>query len=622
MSDLIRDAPLGQLIRFVTRNKYLQYPEEKPDFKLPESWVAVINNPDAIIEESSPNDNTVLTGTALASSASSTVAAEEDPKLKGDNEKNDKSEKNNENDDIERADPQPMRLHRSRSPQETQAYTVDRLEADEEHDVEKVKSIPVVPKRTKDGSILVDWYFSDDNENPHNWTNNRRLGVSLIICLYTFVVYTSSAIYTSSTEGVMRAFGVSQLKASLGLALYVLGYGIGPLIFSPLSEIPRIGRNPVYIVTMFLFVIISIPTALVDNYPGLMVLRFLQGFFGSPCLASGGASLGDIYSLMALPYAMMAWVSAAYCGPALGPLISGFAVPAKNWRWSLYESIWASAPIFILMFLLLPETSGANILLRRAERLRKLTGNQRFMSQSEIDQRHMKVSAIAVDALIKPMEITIKDPAVLFVQVYTAIIYGIYYSFFEVFPRVYPVYYNMNLGQIGLVFLCVLVSCMIGVGLYLSYLYFYMDPRIAKRGWPIQESRLVPALPAALGPTIGLFLFAWTARSSIHWIVPTIGITIYGATVFIVMQCIFVYIPLSYPMYAASLFAANDFFRSALACGSVLFAQPLFDNLGVAKGTSLLGGLSVIGIIGIWLLYFYGGKLRSLSKFAISDHVE
>ncbi|EWG42429.1 hypothetical protein FVEG_04238 [Fusarium verticillioides 7600] len=619
MSDLIRDAPLGQLIRFVTRNKYLQYPEEKPDFKLPESWVAVINNPDAIIEESSPNDNTVLTGTALASSASSTVAAEEDPKLKGENEK---SEKNNENDDIERADPQPMRLHRSRSPQETQAYTVDRLEADEEHDVEKVKSIPVVPKRTKDGSILVDWYFSDDNENPHNWTNNRRLGVSLIICLYTFVVYTSSAIYTSSTEGVMRAFGVSQLKATLGLALYVLGYGIGPLIFSPLSEIPRIGRNPVYIVTMFLFVIISIPTALVDNYPGLMVLRFLQGFFGSPCLASGGASLGDIYSLMALPYAMMAWVSAAYCGPALGPLISGFAVPAKNWRWSLYESIWASAPVFILMFLLLPETSGANILLRRAERLRKLTGNQRFMSQSEIDQRHMKVSAIAVDALIKPMEITIKDPAVLFVQVYTAIIYGIYYSFFEVFPRVYPVYYNMNLGQIGLVFLCVLVSCMIGVGIYVSYLYFYMDPRIAKRGWPIQESRLVPALPAALGPTIGLFLFAWTARASIHWIVPTIGITIYGATVFIVMQCIFVYIPLSYPMYAASLFAANDFFRSALACGSVLFAQPLFDNLGVAKGTSLLGGLSVIGIIGIWLLYFYGGKLRSLSKFAISDHVE
>lgn len=190
---------------------------------------------------------------------------------------------------------------------------------------------------------------------------------------------------------------------------------------------------------------------------------------------------------------------------------------------------------------------------------------------------------------------------------------------FEVFPLVYPVYYNMNLGQIGLVFLCILVSCLIGVGAYTAYMYYIVDRRIAKYGWPVQESRLIPALAASFGPTIGLFLFAWTARASIHWIVPTIGITIYGATVFVVMQCIFIYIPLSYPMYAASLFAANDFFRSALACGSVLFAHPLFGNLGVAKGTSLLGGLSVIGIIGIWLLYFFGAKLRSLSKFAVFE---
>uniref|UniRef100_A0A8H7TQU7 Major facilitator superfamily (MFS) profile domain-containing protein n=1 Tax=Bionectria ochroleuca TaxID=29856 RepID=A0A8H7TQU7_BIOOC len=134
----------------------------------------------------------------------------------------------------------------------------------------------------------------------------------------------------------------------------------------------------------------------------------------------------------------MAWVSAAYCGPALGPLLSGFSVPVMGWRWSLYESIWASAPVGIAMFLFLPETSSPNILLRRAQRIRKLTGNERFMSQSEIDQRNMKFSHVFLDALIKPLEITIKDPAVMFVQVYTAIIYGIYYSFFEVFPSSTP----------------------------------------------------------------------------------------------------------------------------------------------------------------------------------------
>lgn len=112
----------------------------------------------------------------------------------------------------------------------------------------------------------------------------------------------------------MKEFNVTIVQATLGLSLYVLGYGIGPLIFSPLGEIPSIGRNPVYIITMVLYVIISVPTAFASNFQTLVALRFFQGFFGSPCLASGGASVGDMYSLEALPYAMLAWVSASYCG--------------------------------------------------------------------------------------------------------------------------------------------------------------------------------------------------------------------------------------------------------------------------------------------------------------------
>jgi DHA1 family multidrug resistance protein-like MFS transporter len=76
----------------------------------------------------------------------------------------------------------------------------------------------------------------------------------------------------------------------------------------------------------------------------------------------------------------------------------------------------------------MPETSGPTILLRRAQRLRKFAGSQRLRSQSEMDQAHLTVSGIAVDALIKPLEITIKDPAVMFVQIYSGILYAIYYS--------------------------------------------------------------------------------------------------------------------------------------------------------------------------------------------------
>ncbi|KAG0649458.1 Caffeine resistance 5 [Hyphodiscus hymeniophilus] len=569
-NEIVRDAPMGQLVRFFTKNRLFKYPEEQPNFKLPEPWIRIMDHADNDI---TPQDKIATSSTDSVSNA---------------------EQEGGEVSDVNNA-------------------TQSALESNE---FAEEKPTHLTPKVSHAGTILVDWYSEDDPANPYNWSDLRRGLLALIICLYTFVVYLSSAIYTSSTEGVMEKFGVSNLKATLGLAMYVLGYGVGPLLFSPLSEIPRIGRSPVYIITLFLFVIISIPTALVNNFPGLVILRFLQGFFGSPCLASGGASMSDMYSLIALPFALIAWVAAMSCGPSLGPLLSGFAVPAENWRWSLYESIWASAPVLIVFFIFMPETSSSNILLRRAQRLRHVTGNQKLMSQSEIDQRHLTVSGIAIEALIKPLEITLKDPAVMFVQVYSAIVYGIYYSYFEVFPLVYPVFYHMSLGQVGLVFFCIVIGCIIAIIAYGSWLYFVVTPRIKKVGMGPQENILLAGLPASFGPPIGLFLFAWTARASIHWIVPTIGITIYAGSVFTVLQCMFLYIPFSYPQYAASLFAANDFFRSALASGSILFAHPLYHNLGIHRGTSVLAGLSVMGVIGMWLLFFYGGKLRAYSQFA------
>lgn len=76
--------------------------------------------------------------------------------------------------------------------------------------------------------------------------------------------------------------------------------GIGPLLFSPLSEIPYIGRNPIYIITFTIFILLTVGTALCDSFSGFLVLRFLQGFFGSPCLATGAATLTDMVRCPAL----------------------------------------------------------------------------------------------------------------------------------------------------------------------------------------------------------------------------------------------------------------------------------------------------------------------------------
>jgi len=273
--------------------------------------------------------------------------------------------------------------------------------------------------------ILVDWYAGDDPANPRNWSFGKKCFIATQICLYTFVVYISSAIYTPGIEEVARIFDVSITVSSLGLAIYVLGYGVGPLLFSPLSEIPRIGRNAIYIITFGLFVVLTIPAALADNLAGFLVLRFLQGFFGSPALATGGATFGDMFDIFQLPFLMAFWMAAGTAGPSLGPTIAGFSVQARSWRWSMWEILWMACPLFLLLCFCLPETSADNILLRRARRLRRITGSNRYRSQSEFKQQSMKASTAVREALWRPAEIIVVDPAIAFVAIYTSLIYGV-----------------------------------------------------------------------------------------------------------------------------------------------------------------------------------------------------
>jgi len=69
--------------------------------------------------------------------------------------------------------------------------------------------------------------------------------------------------------------------------------------------------------------------------------------------------------------------------------------------------------------------------------------------------------------------------------------------------------------------------------------------------------------------------------------------------VFIVILGIFTYVPMTYPEYAASLFASNDICRSMLAFGAVLFGRPMYSNLGIGPGSSLLAGLSFLGVVSL-----------------------
>lgn len=591
MYDTVRESAFGQIVRWVTKNKYFRYEEEHKGFEIP--WQKTEEVKNGKDEENSPEESRRSSFThgksGIATPASQPQPEDFPPQ-------HEESQVQHEGSDIERQLTRP--------------------------DMEKTQSNIIVPKQTSDGVILVDWYTTTDAANPQNWSSSKKAYVTFVVFMYTLVVYASSSIYTSAQLQVQSRFGLRTAEASAILALYVAGYGLGPLLFSPLSEIPQFGRNIPYVVSFTLFVVLSVPTALVNNYPGLLVLRFLTGFMGSPCLATGGATEQDMYSLIHLPYALTAWVVAAFCAPAIGPILSGFAVPVLGWRWAFWEIVIMSSPVLVLWLFTMPETSADNILLRRARRLRKLTGDNRYMAQSEIIQKNQTFSKIVYEALLVPLLITIKDPAVLFINILSSVIYSIYYGFFEVFPIAYIGKYGFNIGELGIVFTATIIpGGILGIITYVSYQHFYLIPDLLKRGQRQQEHRLVPAVIAVWALPVGLFWFGWTANpDTAHWVVSMIGLVIFAYGGFVLFQALFMYLPLTYPKYAASLFATNDAFRSAMACGSIIYATPMYEKLGIGRGVSILGGLMVGGAIGVVVLYFTGAKLRARSRFAESTN--
>jgi DHA1 family multidrug resistance protein-like MFS transporter len=239
VADIIRESPFGQIVRFLSRGRLFQYPEEKGDFTCPTCYTG----------EPAPTNNN-FAPEEKEDASSDTPADPVEPASATESHDHDLEK-------IETAKSDSISSSSDRSPTaglqrtHTLAFTAERFQVEQALAAERTKSRPILATKTSDGTILADWYTTDDPANPQNWSQAKKFLVALQIDLYTFVVYAGSSIYVSSELLVMAKFGVAEFKGSLGLAFYVLGYGLGPLIFSPMSEIPAFGRNVPYIGTVF-----------------------------------------------------------------------------------------------------------------------------------------------------------------------------------------------------------------------------------------------------------------------------------------------------------------------------------------------------------------------------------
>jgi DHA1 family multidrug resistance protein-like MFS transporter len=149
MTDLIRESPIGQVIRFVTRGKYLRYPEEIAGFEIP--WEGVAN---ASVQEK------------LADLSNGSNHEQDEKDSERDVEKDLEAEELARKTTTRGSLGTPLgtvaTINRTKSREQTLPYSAERFQTELQEEAERQQSAVIVPQRTSDGIILVDWYTTDE----------------------------------------------------------------------------------------------------------------------------------------------------------------------------------------------------------------------------------------------------------------------------------------------------------------------------------------------------------------------------------------------------------------------------------------------------------------------------
>ncbi|KAJ2898666.1 putative cycloheximide resistance protein [Zalerion maritima] len=487
-------------------------------------------------------------------------------------------------------------------------------------------SPPTTNDVTRASNENVVWWDSDsDPENPMNWTDTTRNTTCACLAFLSFVAPLGSSICAPGVTSIMIEFrNTSLVLATLVVSIYVLGFAFGPLLFAPLSEL--VGRLPAYHISNVGFVAFTVACALAPTLNTLVAFRFLEGFFGCVVLTNGSGTMMDMTPQEKRGRYVALVSIGPLLGPILGPVVGGFVADGLGWRWTFWILAILIGAVMIAMMLFMKESYAPIILDRKAEKLRKETGNMELRSKLG---EGLTAGRLFWRSIARPLRLLALSPINLMVALYVAVVYGYIYLMLTTVSAVFRDNYGFSTKLTGLAYLGLGIGSMVGV----CASSVASDKAVQRRQAEI-EHEVELSSSTALGDTekttevepevrlqfvlvggfllpIGFFFYGWVVYYHVHWFVPIFAMVFIGAGNMILFMGLVMYLVDSAGMYAASALAANSLIRSIAGAFLPLAGLPMFEALGFGWGNSVLGFIALVMAPIPFLLKKYGAWLRA-----------
>ncbi|WPH04826.1 Hypothetical protein R9X50_00772300 [Acrodontium crateriforme] len=485
--------------------------------------------------------------------------------------------------------------------------------------------IAIRKRKTNEGGsgnvFVVGYEGPNDPNNPQNWTLTTRILCTFMIASIACVVGIASAIDSSALKQAAQEFGVSEVVESMATGLFLVGFGVGALFAGPISE--TVGRNPVYISTLALYMIFVMASALSPNIGAQLAFRFIAGLFGSTPLTCAGGSISDLWNGMERTFAFPIFANAAFTGPLLGPVMGGFIAESSvvSWWWVEWVTLIISGLVLSLVVLFQPETYPPILLKWKAKHLRDLTGDVRYRAEIEIREQtflhRLKV------ALYRPFILTSREPIVIAIALYLTVVYIVLFTFLDGYTYIFTEIHGVSQGITGLCFLGIIIGLFGATALVpLIYKWAKRDLELIREAGgdrlPPEFRLWIAMLGGAIAIPVSLFWMGWTSSPDISIWSPLAASVLFGYGILTVFIASYQYIIDSYEGFAASALASVTLIRYVAAGGMTIVGIPMYRNLGVHYTLTILASLGVALAPLPYLFYKFGPWIRAKSKYAIN----
>lgn len=165
---------------------------------------------------------------------------------------------------------------------------------------------------------------------------SERGPVLLAVMLSTALVAIDATILATAVPALVSDLGGFSQFPWL-FSVYLLAQAVSVPIYGKLSDL--LGRKPVMLAGITLFVLGSVLCGIAWNMPALIVFRAVQGIGAGAVMPMSMTIIGDLYSLRERPkvmgYTASVWGISSVVGPTLGGVFADFL----SWRWIFFVNI-------------------------------------------------------------------------------------------------------------------------------------------------------------------------------------------------------------------------------------------------------------------------------------------